>query len=391
MRTGAGTVLSARFWERYVVQEEHMKAIKIGTKVEIYNDTVMTYNELPARSYLVRFAKMTGFYLEEYADIQIKEDKIYGDHMKKVQKVLRTYDKFDRNLGVILSGCKGIGKSMFARLLAVEAVRDGIPILVVDQYIPGIASYIETIDQRVLVLFDEFDKTFGDVTAPDGEVEPQAALLGLFDGISQGKKLFVITCNDIRKLNEFIVNRPGRFHYHFRFDYPSADEIRTYLYDKLAKAHHHEIEAIVAFSRKVDLNYDCLRAIAFEVNSGESFHSAIGDLNIINLAQERFDFAIYFQNGAPMYVRNRNLDFFNEEEISICFAEDDYNEILTVHFCVNDSEYDIKNNCAVVAAEKLKITYDEDYDEERVKKVKQLIIDRLEIRKVRERRLHYAV
>ena len=26
-----------------------MKAIKIGTKVEIYNDTVMTYNELPAR------------------------------------------------------------------------------------------------------------------------------------------------------------------------------------------------------------------------------------------------------------------------------------------------------------------------------------------------------
>ena len=115
------------------------------------------------------------------------------------------------------------------------------------------------------------------------------------------------------------------------------------------------------------------------------------DLNIINLAQERFDFAIYFQNGAPMHVRNRNLDFFNEEEISICFAEDDYNEILTVHFYVNDSEYDIKNNCAVVAAEKLKITYDEDYDEERVKKVKQLIIDRLEIRKVRERRLHYAV
>jgi len=368
-----------------------MKAIKIGTKVAIYNDTVMTYDELPARSYIVRFEKMTGFYLNEYADIEVKEDKIYGEHMKKVRKVLRAYEKIDRNLGVILSGYKGIGKSMFAKLLSVEAVKNGIPIIVVDQYIPGIASYIETIDQSVMVLFDEFDKTFGEVNPSEGEVDPQAALLNLFDGMSQGKKLFVITCNDIRKLNDFIINRPGRFHYHFRFDYPSADEIRTYLYDKLAKVYYHEIEPIVAFSRKVDLNYDCLRAIAFEVNNGESFHSAIEDLNIINLSQERYDLSIYFKNGSPMYVRDRNIDFFSDEEISICFAEDDYNEILTVGFWIADSEYDVKKNCAVIAAEKLRITYDEDYDEARVKKIKKLIVDRLEIRKVRDKSLHYAV
>lgn len=368
-----------------------MKAIKIGTKVEIYNDTVMTFNELPTRAYIVRFAKMTGFYLDEYMDFQIKEEKIYGEHMKKVQKVLRAFESFDRNLGVILSGYKGIGKSLFAKLLSVKAIQDGIPIIVVDQYIPGIASYIEAIDQGVMVLFDEFDKTFGDVKPPEGEIEPQAALLSLFDGIAQGKKLFVITCNDIRKLNDFIVNRPGRFHYHFRFDYPSADEIRTYLYDKLGGEYYHEIERIVAFSRKVDLNYDCLRAIVFELNSGESFRSAIEDLNIINLSQERYNFTVHFKNGSPMYVKNRNVDFFSGEEIVICFAEDDYNEILTVGFWIDDSAYDFKSNCAVVDAEKLRVTYDEDYEEEQVRKVKNLIIDRLEIRKVREKSLHYAV
>lgn len=368
-----------------------MKAIKIGTKIEIYNDTVMTYNELPARSYIVKFDKMTGFYLDEYTDIQVKEDKIYGEHMKKVQKVLRSYEKFEKNLGVILSGCKGIGKSMFAKILSVEAIKSNIPIIIVDQYIPGIASYLETIDQSVMVLFDEFDKTFGDVKPSEGEIDPQAAMLSLFDGISQGRKLFVITCNDIRKLNDFFVNRPGRFHYHFRFDYPSADEIRRYLYDKLGEAHYHEIEPIVAFSRKVDLNYDCLRAIAFEVNSGESFCSAIEDLNIINLSQERYNLTIYFKNGSPMHVRNRNIDFFNNEEIQICFAEDDYNEILTIGFWVKDSEYSVKNNCAVIAAEKLKITYDEDYDAEQVRKIKGLIVDRLEIQKVREKNLHYAL
>lgn len=376
---------------RQFIKEELMKAIKIGTKVEIYNDTVMTYNALPARAYIVRFDKLTGFYLDEYADIQVAEDKIYGECMKKVQKVLRSYEKFDRNLGVILSGYKGIGKSLFAKILSVRVIKSGIPVIIVDQYIPGIASYIETIDQSVMVLFDEFDKTFGDVKPSEGEVEPQAALLGLFDGISQGKKLFVITCNDIRKLNDFVINRPGRFHYHFRFEYPSADEIRTYLHDKLGKEHYHEIEPIVTFSRKVDLNYDCLRAIAFEVNNGESFHSAIRDLNIINLSQERYNITIYFQNGSPMYARNRNIDFFTGEEVSICFAGDDYNEILIVGFRIEDSEYDVKNSSAVIPADKLKITYDEDYEEECVRKVKELIIDHLEIQKVREKSLHYAV
>ena len=95
-----------------------MKAIKIGTKIEIYNDTVMTFNELPARTYIVRFEKMSGFYLDEYAEAEIKEDKIYGEHMNKVKKVLRTYRAFNRNLGVILSGFKGIGKSK--RLISVS-------------------------------------------------------------------------------------------------------------------------------------------------------------------------------------------------------------------------------------------------------------------------------
>ena len=55
-----------------------MKAIKIGTKVEIFNDTVTTYNKLPAKTYIIKFEKMSGFYLDEYADIAVKEDKVYA-------------------------------------------------------------------------------------------------------------------------------------------------------------------------------------------------------------------------------------------------------------------------------------------------------------------------
>lgn len=370
-----------------------MKAIKIGTKVEIYNDAVTTYDRLPAKTYIIKFEKLSGFYLDEYADIVVKEDKVYGGQMQKVGKVLRSYGRTDRNLGVILSGSKGIGKSMFAKLLSMEAQKNDIPVIIADKYIPGIASYIETIDQRVMVLFDEFDKTFGDIKVKEGEAEAQAALLGLFDGIASGKKLFVITCNDIRKLSDFIVNRPGRFHYHFRFEYPSDREIRKYLHDKLdtARYNDNEIEQIVAFSRKVDLNYDCLRAIVFEMNNGESFQNAVGDLNIINLSEEYYDFTLYFKNGSPMYVRNRQTDLFADEEISVCFAEDNYNEIIIIGFWIKDSTYDVKNDCAVISADKLTLKYDEDYDKSLVEKAKQLIPEYLAVKKVRERDLHYRV
>lgn len=368
-----------------------MKAIKIGTKVEIYNDMVMTYDELPAKAYLIKFTKMSGFFLDEYFDIEVSEDKIYGGYMKKVEKVLHSYNAFGRNLGVILSGHKGIGKSLFAKLLSIEAIKNGIPVIIADKYIPGIAAYIESIDQRVMVLFDEFDKTFCDIKPFEGEQEPQTALLGLFDGISQGKKLFVITCNDIRKLNDFIINRPGRFHYHFRFDYPSADEIRVYLSDKLRKGCDKEIEPIIEFSRKVDLNYDCLRAIAFEINNGESFSSAIKDLNIMNLSQENYKITIHFKNGAPMSAESKYIDFFSEEESTVCFSEDHYSEILNVKFWVKDSVYDVRNNCAIITAEKLKLSYDESYDEELVTKTKKLLPDYLVIKKIREKSLHYAV
>lgn len=368
-----------------------MKAIKIGTKVEIYNDAVVTYDGLPAGAYVIRFGKMSGFYLDEYADIRINEEKIYGGYFKKVQKVLTAYAAFDRNLGVILSGQKGIGKSLFARMLSAEAIKNGLPVIVVDKYIPGIAAYIDAIDQRVLVLFDEFDKTFCDIRPSDGEPEPQATLLGLFDGISQGRKLFVITCNDIRKLNEHIVNRPGRFHYHFRFEHPSADEIRVYLNDKLKEGCDDAIEPIIEFSQKVDLNYDCLRAIAFEINSGESFRSAIKDLNIMNLAQESYKLTIYFKNGAPMSTESKQIDFFSNEAINVYFSEDHYNEILNITFWTKDSVYDMKDDCALIPAEKLRLSYDESYEEELVERLKELIPDHLSIRKIREKSLHYAI
>ena len=110
-----------------------------------------------------------------------------------------------------------------------------------------------------------------------------------------------MTCNELYKLNQYIVNRPGRFHYHFRFDYPTAEDIREYLKDKLESRYHEEINKVVEFSRKVSLNYDCLRAIAFELNTGLSFKDAIQDLNIMVTEDEEYIVYLYFDNGRSLH------------------------------------------------------------------------------------------
>lgn len=113
-----------------------MRIIKVGNTFRTYDDSLETFDKLPAQNYVVRFQKNSGFFLEKYADIEIKE-KTYGVHMSKVEKVLKAFPKAEKNLGVILSGNKGIGKSLFAKTLAVEATKVGLPVIIVDTYIPA--------------------------------------------------------------------------------------------------------------------------------------------------------------------------------------------------------------------------------------------------------------
>ena len=80
-----------------------MRTIQIGNRFEIYDDNLQTHDCLPAKTYTVKFAKMTGFYLELHSPLSVNE-KVYGIHQQKVDKVLRAFSGFNRNLGVILSG-----------------------------------------------------------------------------------------------------------------------------------------------------------------------------------------------------------------------------------------------------------------------------------------------
>jgi hypothetical protein len=338
----------------------------------------------------VRHKERQGFYLEDYSEIAIHENKIYGSHQEKAAKCLNAFSMMERSMGVILSGAKGIGKSLFAKMLAKSAIEKGYPLIVVDQYTEGVASFLEEIGQEVVVLFDEFDKTFAQIKNYEVDAERQTAMLPLFEGISAGKKLFIVTCNELNALSEFIVNRPGRFHYHFRFDHPEGDEIREYLKEKLGQENWAEIDKIIAFSRRVDLNYDCLRAIVFEIRNGSAFEEAIKDLNIVNTDSSDYRITIFFKDGTTMFKRRHSMNMFGDEPECVWMQDGSGRTPLSVEFYPADAKYNIEKACSYIAGEKLIIRV-EHSDCDDPAEIKRLVPECLMISRAAGRAIHYTV
>ena len=336
-----------------------MNVVHSGDTFQIYGDALKTYDKLPVGTYDVCFHKMMGFYLTSHSDLIVNEDKIYGSSPAKVEKVLRGFQAVDRNFGVILSGRKGIGKSLFARQLAVRAKDFNLPLIIVSCYYPGIADFLSSIEQEVIVLFDEFEKTFAD----QEHCNPQEDMLPLFDGIDNGKKLFIITCNEVHKLNSYLINRPGRFHYHFILGNPNPDEIKEYMSDKLKPEYHHLIKKLIGFSLNVDLTYDVLRAIAFELNMGYSFEDTLMDLNISKEGTPKYNIRVDFADGSYRIVSGQRINTYSNDRVHFWFSEKNGrgSDSIRLDFIPSDIVLDMDHAEMTLDPEKVERYVDEDY------------------------------
>lgn len=336
-----------------------MNVVHSGNQFQIYGDALKTYEKLPLGTYEVNFHKMMGFFLTSHSELVVNEEKIYGSTPSKVEKVLRGFQAVDRNFGVILSGRKGIGKSLFARQLAIRAKDYGLPLILVPTYYPGIADFISSIEQEVIVLFDEFEKTF----ASQENNNPQEEMLPLFDGIDNGKKLFIITCNELHKLNSYLLNRPGRFHYHFVLGNPNPDEIKEYMTDKLKPEYHHLIKKLIGFSLNVDLTYDVLRAIAFELNMGYSFEETLMDLNISKEGTPKFNIRVEFSDGSCRTANGQRINTYSNERVYVWFNDKSGHsgDSIRLDFTPSDIVLDMDHAEMTLDPSKAERYIDEDY------------------------------
>lgn len=327
-----------------------MKVLKLnGGSYRIFKDDLTVMDHLEPKTYQIQFDKFVGFYLEERTPLTVKE-KLYGEHQKKTEKIMKSFQVATRSLGVIFSGKKGIGKSIAGRLLCEKMIEAGYPVIVVDKYIQGLPNFIDSIEQECLLFFDEFDKTFRE--KEDGDFDPQSEMLSLFDGTSSNeKKLYLITCNEEEDLDSYILNRPGRFHYHIQWKYPSPEEIEAYLKDNLLPDYYGEIENVITFSIHTSINYDCLRAITFELNNGISFMEAIEDLNFgKNSDRETFSLTIVLEDDK----RIENIvyiDLFKERVREDIYDSDTYAGMIS--FKTSELKIDKKKRLLYLSGDKV--------------------------------------
>lgn len=289
-----------------------MKIIKSEGMFQVFSDGIETFDTLPARSYHLGFSDNKGFFLTTAEDVKNAET-VYGDLEEKADKVFKAYEKSDRSLGVLMSGKKGIGKTMMARILCERANQMGLPVIIIQFAKGGIAHFLGKIQQPVLILFDEFEKMFRtrDVSEERAEAGGSPEMLSLLDGLYNEKWLFVFTCNNVYDVSSYLIGRPGRIHYHFKFNVPSEDEIRAYLTDKIPKDKHDQIQAVVNFAKYAEVNYDALRAIAFEFNLGNDFNDFIDDINIDKkFTQCRSYVFVEFNSGMWVCGKGGTLEYY---------------------------------------------------------------------------------
>lgn len=127
-----------------------------------------------------------------------KKDELF------IKRVLYNFNNDTSNTtGVLLTGEKGCGKTMAAKILAERA---NLPIIVINPRteLDKIHDFFKQFDTPVCILFDEVDKEFD-----------TSQLLTFLDGLQKtSKKLVIMTANDEEDISSYLKNRCSRMRYY---------------------------------------------------------------------------------------------------------------------------------------------------------------------------------
>jgi hypothetical protein len=223
-------------------------------------------------------------------DFKIPENIVGQD--KHLTRVINTYNRLGKQMGVLLSGIGGAGKTVLAKRIAMECVNKGnMSVVVVNSETVGhLPMMMNMLKDDVVILLDEFEKMFD-------KVEKQNYLLTLLDGVMDHKHLFLFTCNDINKINPYMLDRPSRIRYHFRFDRVPNEIAHEIIERDYIPVDNNHVAVLKLLTDMIDcLSYDILFECIKECNlyPAESPMELVTDLalEISDISLEDYDVVV---------------------------------------------------------------------------------------------------
>jgi len=246
--------------------------INRGKEFKYSKANISVMDRLPAGNYLLKFSmKDMEHYLEESDSFEIPS-KVYGNPDKLAKRYVNTFNKTGGNLGVLLTGVKGTGKSLLAKMVCVEA---DLPVIMISEaFVTNeLKSFLNNIKQEVIILIDEFEKIYRDT-------KQQETFLSLLDGVFEGQKLYIFTSNATTSVSTYLLNRPSRIHYLKQYDGLEKDLVEDIIDDLLENLEHKkELTRLLDITGLVTI--DMLMAIISEMNMyNETPKDVISLLNI---------------------------------------------------------------------------------------------------------------
>ena len=295
-----------------------------STQGPIYNrinnpDAIV--DNLPAKVFTVQFNPLAqSFYLELAFDRFNLPSDLYScngiDSTRLSNLFVERYLNEPSNLGVLLSGLKGTGKSMLLKQTANLALDSGLPVLLVEQSFASssLSKFLSSITENCVVLFDEFEKYYY-----DGSESPsnQNELLSFFDGTSISHKLIVMTVNDQQQLSQFFINRPSRIRYVVEYTGLSSEFVAEYLAKKLDDKSI--VQAVIdEFDVIEEINFDLLNVCCDELNKSYPTLSIKEIFRFLNIQTAKETYVSY---EAKFYIDGE----FICEDMIYGFDFDDFN------------------------------------------------------------------
>lgn len=268
---------------------------------------------LPVAVYNLGFNQMSSqFYLTRMQDKFEFAYKVYGIESKFINRVIKTYDNTNNNLGILLNGVKGTGKTVTAELLCNQLQQ---PVIIVGTAYDSIPEYINSIQQNITLFFDEYEKIYSD---------HDHSILTVMDGVmsNEYRRVFLLTTNN-RYINENMLERPSRIRYIKEFKDLSLEVIMEIIDDKLKHVEFKD-DLIKYISSLKIITVDIVKTIVDEVNIHAETTANFKD--IINAKVSDDSWNVLIKMGDEFKVGYKGVKISPME-----FTEDSVDDYLTIN------------------------------------------------------------